>query len=258
MDSMFEIIRKVVESEVSKLHVAELGVVTSIFPHSSDSDKENFECNVKLKYKDLELRKVPVATQHIGLGNIPNIGDLVLITFVNGNINAPVIIGRLYTDEDRPPVSKEEEIVYIPAYSKSSDLRRFHMELPSGLVLSITDENVNLDAGDTTVKIKRDGDIEIQSKAKINVKAEGDLSFSADNIKMESQNNMEIKAGKGEIKMESQTNMQLKAGAGDFSLSAINVKAESQASMQLKATATVEISANAPLTIKGAIVNINS
>ena len=28
-------------------------------------------------------------TPHIGLANIPNVGDLVLVTFIAGNINAP-------------------------------------------------------------------------------------------------------------------------------------------------------------------------
>lgn len=240
MSSMFEVIRKIVDSEIGKLNIAELGVVTSIFPHSNDSDKENYSCNVKLKYRDLELRMVPVATQHIGLANTPNIGDLVLLNFVNGNINAPVIVGRLYTDEDRPPVSKEEEIVYIPPYSKTSGLRRIHVELSSGMVFSITDDDVTVEAGKTTLKLNRDGDIDIQSAAKINVQANGDLSFSADNIKMESQKNIEIKAG-----------------AGDLSISAINIKSESQGTMEYKAGTTAELNASGPLTIKGAIVNIN-
>ena len=47
MDSMVEVIRKIVESEIRKLRIAELGVVTSIFPHSSDSDKDNYECNIQ-------------------------------------------------------------------------------------------------------------------------------------------------------------------------------------------------------------------
>lgn len=195
MSSMFEVIRKIVDHEMRRIHVTELGVVTSIFPHSSDSDKENYECNVKLKYRDLELRKVPVATQHIGLAHIPNVGDLVLITFVNGNVNAPVIIGRLYTDEDRPPINKEEEIIYTPPYSKQSGLRRVHLELSSGVVLSITDDDVTVEAGKTTVKLNRDGDIDIKSSANLNVKATGDLSFSAANITIESQQNIEIKAG---------------------------------------------------------------
>ena len=216
MSSMFEVIRKIVDHEMQRIYVTELGVVTSIFPHSSNSDKENYECNVKLKYRDLELRKVPVATQHIGLAHIPKVGDLVLITFVNGNVNAPVIIGRLYTDEDRPPVSKEEEIIYNPPYSKQSGLRRVHLELSSGVVLSITDDDVTVKAGKTTVKLNRDGDIDIESSAKLNVKATGDLSFYAANITIESEQTMEIKAG-----------------------------------------TTAEINAAGPLTIKGAMVNIN-
>jgi phage baseplate assembly protein gpV len=216
MDSMIDVIRKIVDHELQRIHIAELGVVTSIFPHTSESDKDNYECSVKLKYRDLELRKVPVATQHIGLAHTPNVGDLVLVTFVQGNMNAPVIVGRLYTDEDRPPISEEEEMVYIPNYSTQSSLRRIHLEFPSGVVLSITDDKVTVETGKTTLTLNRDGDINIESGAKLNVKASGDLYFSAANITLESQLKMELKAG-----------------------------------------ATAEINASGPLTIKGAMVNIN-
>jgi phage baseplate assembly protein gpV len=232
MSGIVEIIRKVVESELKKLYFTELGIVTSIFPHESDSDKDNYECNVKLKYKDLELRKVPVATQHIGLANIPKVGDLVLLSFINGNINAPIVIGRLYNDEDRPPVNQEEEIVYIPPYSKNADLRRFHLKLPSGLILTIQDEAILIEAGKTKVVINQDGNVELESNAKFLVKATGDMEFSASNIKMETQQNIEIKAG-------------------------ANANFESSASMGIKAGANADIEASAPLNLKGAIVNIN-
>lgn len=263
MSSIVEVIRKIVNSEINKLHVAELGVVTSIFPHSSDSDKENYECNIKLKYRDLELRKVPVATQQIGLANIPNVGDLVLVTFINGDINAPVVIGRLYTDEDRPPVSKEEEIVYIPSYSKQSGLRRTQMKFASGVIFSVTDEDVTVEAGKTVIKLKVDGDVEIQSNAKISVEAEGDLSFSAQNITMESQKNMELKTGGGDLSV-SANNIKTES-KGSMEYKAMSTKMESQGTMEIKATgpltvktdATGEVSASGPLTIKGALVNIN-
>jgi len=192
---MIEVIRKVVEAEIKKMHIAEIGVVTSIFPHSSDSDKDNYECNVKLKYKDFELRKVPVATQHIGLANTPNIGDLVLVSFVNGDINSPVVVGRLYTDEDRPPVNKEEEVIYIPPYSKSSDLRRVHMEFPGGMLLSVTDDDVTVEAGKTTLTLNRDGDVQIESSANLNIQSQGDMSFSAKSITMDSELDTTFKAG---------------------------------------------------------------
>ncbi len=240
LSSMIEVIRKIVESEIKKIHIAEIGVVTSIFPHSSDSDKDNYECNVKLKYKDLELRKVPVATQHIGLANTPNIDDLVLVSFVNGNINSPVVVGRLYTDEDRPPVNEEEEVVYIPPYSKSSGLRRVHMEFPGGMLLSFTDDDVTVKAGKTTLKLNRDGDIQIESNAKVNVESQGDMSFSAQNINIESQLDMSFSAG-GTISMGSGLNLEMKAGT----------------SAKIVGGTTIDVEASLPLTLKGAMVNIN-
>jgi uncharacterized protein involved in type VI secretion and phage assembly len=221
---MIEIIKKIVENEIRQLHVAELGIVTSIFSHSSDSDKDNYECNVKLKNRDMELRKVPVATQHIGLANIPNVGDLVLVTFLNGNANAPVIIGRLYTDEDRPPLNEEEEIIYIPQYAENSSLRRIYMEFPSGIVLTVTDEEVKVEAGKSKATFKRDGDITIESNAKIDI------------------------ITKGEAKISSK---------GDMVFSAPNIKLESQGTMEIKAGAAAKFEASGTLNIKGAMVNIN-
>jgi len=201
-----EIIRKIVENEVRKLYIAEIGVVTSVFPHSSDSDKNNYECNVSLKYGDLELRKVPVATQHIGLANVPHVGDLVLITFIKGNINAPVIVGRLYTDEDRPPLSKEEEIVYIPPYSENSDLKRIHIEFPGGMELLVKDDVATIKANKTTLTLKRDGNVEIESRSKVGISG-SEIELSASNIKMKSKQNIEIESQQG--------NMSLRALQGD-------------------------------------------
>ncbi len=117
MDSIIGVMQRVAEAEGRKLYTTELGVVTAVFPHASESDKDNYQCSVKLKNRkqpdgtDFELRKVPITTPHLGLANIPNVGDLVLVTFVGGSLNAPVIIGRLYNDEDRPPANKEHEFL---------------------------------------------------------------------------------------------------------------------------------------------------
>lgn len=136
-----EVIKKVAEGEVKKIHTMELGVVTSTFPHSSESDKDNYECNIKLKNRDLELRKVPIATQMIGLAHVPNVGDLVLVSFISGNINAPVVIGRLYNDESRPPLNNAGEVIF---------------EAPGGVEITI---NKN---GDIT--IKTDGNLNLIGK----------------------------------------------------------------------------------------------
>ncbi len=190
-----ETIRKIARAEIKRIRTIEMGTVTSIFPHSAESDKDNYECNVKLKNKELELRKVPLTTQGIGLTYIPRVGDLVLVGFVEGDINSPIVLGRLYNDKDRPPVSKDEEIVFIPPYSKKTDRRRVHLELPGGMILTIKDDALTVEAGKTTLEIKVDGNVTVKSSADVKLQARGDMTIAATNIKMKSDNTLEIEAG---------------------------------------------------------------
>ena len=280
MSGMVEVIQSIVEAEIRKVHLTELGMVTSIFSHAGESDKENYECNVQLKNRDLELRKVPVATQIIGLSNIPKVGDMVVITYVNGNINAPIIIGRLYTDEDRPPVSSGEEVVYVPPYSKNSDLRRFAMELPSGVKITINDDLVGISAGGTTLKINRGGNVEVQSAKEVKIVAKEDMSILAKNLSITTEEAFQVSVGTSSDisvvetmalavgdkfnvdvgsdlkvtagatgKIETGTDLEIKAGA--------NGVLETKANLSIKSSAMGTLEAGGPLTIKGAVVQIN-
>ncbi len=148
MESVIAIMKEIAAREAAKMYTTELGVVTAVFPHADEGDKDNYACSVKLKNRgDLELRKVPVATPHIGLANIPNVGDLVLIAFIAGDLNAPVIIGRLYNDEDRPPKNDKEQIVLTQMESITITTKK-------GTKIEIDkDGNINIDAGDGDVII---------------------------------------------------------------------------------------------------------
>ena len=219
-----EVIKKIAEDEAKKLNIVEMGIVTSIFPHSDASDKDNYECNVKLKNRDLELRKVPIATQHIGFTYVPNVGDMVLLAFINGNINAPVVIGRLYNDENIPPVNEAGEIIFESPDPEKSGLRRLYMKFPSGIVLTITDDELKAEVGKSVVTIKTDGDVTIESNAKFDIKAKGNTTVTSD---------------------------------GDLSLLAQNIKIESKQGLDLKAGTKAKVEASATLDLKGAMVNIN-
>jgi uncharacterized protein involved in type VI secretion and phage assembly len=238
--SIVETIRVVAQRELNKVHLPTLGIVTSIFPHSSASDKDNYECNVRLKNTELELRKVPIATQCIGLAGIPKVGDLVVIVFINGDINAPIVAGRLYNDEDRPPLNSAEEMVYVPPYKANPKVRRIYFEFPQGMIFQITDEQVDIKAGKTKVVITRDGDVVIESKANVNVIADGDAT-------LKSKGNFSISGAS--IKIESDKDMNLKSGT--------DMKVNSGAGTEIKASATMSVEASATMKIKGATVSIN-
>jgi len=131
-----------------------IGIMQKVAQNEADeNDKNNYQCSVQLKNRktsdgsDFELRKVPILTGHIGIVNIPNIGDLVLVTFVNGDINAPIITGRLYNEEDIPPISEENTMVLTQTES-------IKIETNSGTLVEIDK--------DGNVKITASGDIIMQ------------------------------------------------------------------------------------------------
>lgn len=143
---------------------------------------------------------------------------------MNGNINAPIVIGRLYNDENRPPANKAGEIIFESPDPTQNDLRRLYMKFQSGIVLTITDEELKAEVGKSIVTIKTDGNITIESNANIDITAKGNTSLTAD---------------------------------GDLSFSAQNINIESQQSLKLIAGTTGKLEASATLNIKGAMVNIN-
>jgi Type VI secretion system/phage-baseplate injector OB domain len=148
--SIVGIMQQIAAREAEKIYTTELGEVTAIFPHSSDGDQNNYQCSVKLKNRkgadgsDFELRKVPVASGHIGLVNIPNVGDLVLIQFIGGDLNAPVITGRLYNDKDKPTVGDKEQINLDRVESIKIEMK-----------------------GGTTIEVDKDGNVKITAKGDV-------------------------------------------------------------------------------------------
>ncbi|HEY9734630.1 MAG TPA: phage baseplate assembly protein V [Trichocoleus sp.] len=159
MDSIVGVMKKVAEQEVQRLYTTELGLVTAVFPHAAESDKDNYQCSIKLKNKkhpdgkDFELRKVPIATPHLGLANIPNVGDLVLVTFIGGDLNAPVVIGRLYNDADQPPVNKEQEFLLQHSLAGGGSLK---LDTEGTVTLTSKDEKSTVTVKDGQVAIAAD------------------------------------------------------------------------------------------------------
>src|SRR5439155_612113 len=92
--ALYETVRAIVRDQLATVRTAELGVVQDQHPHASEGDTDNYACTVTLRDSGIVLKKVPVATNRIGAASIPNVGDLVLVQFVGGDIHAPVITGR--------------------------------------------------------------------------------------------------------------------------------------------------------------------
>ena len=190
--TLFESIQQIVREEVSRMRTAELATVQKQHPHSSSGDSDNYACTVVLRDSGIVLARVPVATERIGSASIPAVGELVLVQFLNGDINAPVIVGRLYNDADRPPPNDDgQAILHLPLGASDdqavhvevhSDTRKAIVKLGSGLDLTVQDDDpvVKVDvAGQATVEIGKDGSIKIESQTDISIKGGSDVKIEA-------------------------------------------------------------------------------
>lgn len=254
--SIVKTMKEVARKEISKIRTPELGIVTSVFPHSSEGDKDNYECNVRIKNSDLELRGVQIATQAYGLVMPPSVGDLVLIDFVGGDVNFPIVIGRIYNEKDRPPVSKTGELVYSVPYEEDKELRRVYIQLPGGMKICLRDAEVTVTAGGTKVTIQRggdvtiesNGDVKIKSKGDTSIEAEGDMSISASNLEISTQKDLSISSG-NDLKVEGKGNVNVTAGN--------DLKNAAGKNVELNAGIQASVEAASMVKIKGGVVNIN-
>lgn len=200
--TLYETVRRIVQEELERVRTAELAIVQEQHPHASDSDKDNYACTVQLRNSGLVLKQVPVASGRIGCVSIPAVGELVLVQFVGSDINAPIITGRLYNDEDRPPVNEDgQAITHLPLGAEDGDA--VHIELHSGdrreLIFKLGGGiEVNVRDDDPVVELKVDG-----AKAALQIDRDGAIT-------LESQGKVEIRGS--EIVVEAQGQLNLKGG----------------------------------------------
>ncbi len=176
-------IRAIVRDELAALRLPDLAVVTSVFAHSGDDDGHNHECNVQLREGSLELRKVPIATPHVGMVSAPPVGDLVLLAYVGGDPNRAVVVGRLYSEKANPPKHAEKE---------------WRVESPLAGASSIAidkDESVVVTAGKTIVTVKKDGAIEVAGEAELKIEVKGAVQLKCTDCKIDASGNIDLGDG---------------------------------------------------------------
>lgn len=207
---LLETIQRIVREELARTRTAELAVVQEQHPHEADGDDDNYACTVVLRDTGLVLRRVPVATQTIGSASIPAVGELVLVAFVGGDLNAPVIVGRLYNDEDRPPVNgdgravlhlplgaADDEAVHLEVHS--GDRREVALTLGSGLALTLRDDDpvveLSVDGGKATLAVDRDGAVRLETSGDLSIEA-GKVEIKGSEITVEASGTLDLKGAR--------------------------------------------------------------
>ncbi len=254
--SLIGTLQEIVRAELAGLRIAELGVVDAVQPHEEGGDSDNYACDVKLKNSGLLLRRVPIATDRIGTVAPPNVGDLVILAFDKGDVNQPIVIGRLYDERQRAPVSHLNEVIFrLPldeaddqtikaALRKTDSDRELLFEMPPKIKVQVTDDHISATAGQTEMKLDQagggaDGKVTVTAgRTTITMDQDGTVTIeSATNLSIEADTNISIKGAN--VSIEASGSLNLSGGTA-----------------KLKGTGSATVEGNGGATIKGSMVLI--
>lgn len=248
MSGIVEAIQAIVRHELARVRTTDLGVVEQVLSHADGADHDNYGCDVRLKNSGLLLKRVPLATQSIGSVAAPRAGELVMVAYDKGDVNQPVVIGRLYTDGDRPPVNLVGEMItripleepddrtLLAAFRNLPDrspAREAIVSLAPKVTVQATDGTVKAVAGGNEVVIDQRG----QSGGTVTVKAgRSTITLNQD----------------GDVTVEAAGSLTLRA-TGDLTLEGTNVTVNARANATVEANAQLSLKGNAGATVNGGV-----
>lgn len=213
-----------IRAELERRPPSHIGVVEAVAAHAADSDTENYGCDVKLRGTDVVLKGVPLATDHLGLVAPPVKGDVVLVHFVGGDSDQPVVAGRFYSDVLRPPLYDQGQIsTRLPADAGESDRvelvlqggkngsRTVELKLPSDISLKVTDKKVQVKAGKLELVLDADaGEAVVKTSGASATLKDSDVTLAANgDLTLDAKGNVTVKAG-SQLKLNASGTAELK------------------------------------------------
>lgn len=182
------------------------------------------------------------ATSGAGAGFLPEVGDEVVVGFLESDPRYPVILGSLYSSSKKASVVPADNNNYIKSITTKSKLKITFddekkitkIETPGGNSITLSDDAKSIeivDQNSNSLKMTSSG-INLQSNKDITIKATGNITLDAT----------------GKLNLTAKQ---------DVAVSGMNVNNTAQVGFTAKGNATAEVSASGQTTVKGGIVMIN-
>lgn len=193
---------------------------------------------------------MPAASGGSGIYSLPDIGDYVVVAFLDGEIDSPVVIGSLYNGKKLPPAETMTPLNNIKEVRtrrgneiKTDDLKGIEIKSVTGQKLELSDTalsaNLSDPSGETSAEIKN-GFLTLKGLSGIKIKS-GSCEISLDGASQ----SVTIKGLS--ISVEATQGLTLKGMQIDVNGQLISVSANAQ----------LDLSSTGATNVKGSIVKLN-
>jgi phage protein D len=229
--TLLSLLRHDADGESARMPGPVIGIVTdNADPDGLGRVKVRYPCLSGDNASDWARVVAPGNGPDRGLQFVPEVNDEVLVSFEQGDVHHPYVLGGLWNGKDAPP-RKSSEIIS----GGRVEQRIIRSRLGHVITLDDSDDQPSITivdkTGNNTIKID-------SSNNNLTVSVEGDMSLKA----------------QGTVSIEGQS-VQVKA-TNDLKLNGTSADVEAQAGLTLKG-ATADLEAQGPTTVKGATVSIN-
>jgi Rhs element Vgr protein len=181
------------------------------------------------------------ASNAIGVFFVPEIGDEVILGYLNNDPSNPVVLGSLYGPKNKPPYELTAENNTKAIVTRSELKIEFDEEKKITTIITPGENKVVLNDDEKSILMQDQNDNRVE--------------LSPDGIVLDSPKDISITA-KGKITIDAVGAIDVSSKA-DVSVKGMNVNHEADVGFVAKGNASAELSASGQTTVKGAMVMIN-
>lgn len=191
---------------------------------------------------------------------IPRVGQEVVVGYVDGNPNEPVVLGTLYNGVNRPPYALPEHKTRFAIKSRSTrsgtdsnEIRfedkkgseNFYLHASNSMTTAVDGDATRTVGNDDKLMVERDRsvaaeniDIHARNDQKVLVGKSYSLTAAADAKVITPRFTVESKTGAGTIHLEASTSLRLKVGGSEILVEPSRITITS-ANVQINGTSTI-------------------
>lgn len=175
---------------------------------------------------------LPAAGPDRGFFFIPEVGDEVVVGFLDADLRYPIVLGSLWNGSHAPPESLD---------AQKNDVRA---------IVSRSGHKLTFDDGDSAPLVK----VETAAGQTLTV----DDTSGSEKIELKDKTGNTLTMSSAGIALEAVSgDLSLKAGSGKIAIEGLQLEAKASSAAKIESSATLDIKASAALGLKGAVVNIN-